>query len=249
MHTENFYYQDGDTQCHGFIAYDDNYGHAMPAVLVAHDWSGCNEFAREKARQLAGLGYVGIAIDMYGEGRTGETNDEKSALMAPLAGDRQLLRQRILAAFHAVAEHDSVDQNRIAAIGFCFGGLCALDLARSGVDVSGVVSFHGLFTAPEGVSQEPIKAKVLALHGYDDPMVSTEQMLAFTEEMTQAGVDWQLHAYGKVMHAFTNPQANDPAFGTVYNEVAAKRSWQAAKNFFAELFESQPRMQGAKHPE
>ena len=121
-------------------------------------------------------------------------------------------------------------------MGFCFGGLCVLDLARSGADVKGVISFHGLFNAPENLPNEPIKAKVLALHGQDDPMVPPEQVAALQKEMTNAGVDWQIHAYGNTMHAFTNPEANDPGFGTVYNAGADKRSWIAMKNFFEEIF-------------
>jgi len=129
-----------------------------------------------------------------------------------------------------------VDASQCAAIGFCFGGLCVLDLARTGSDLQGVVSFHGLLGAPGNTDGNVVKAKVLVLHGHDDPMVSVEQVIAFEQEMTRAGADWQLHCYGNTMHAFTNPLANDPKFGTVYQPDADRRSWQAMQNFLNELF-------------
>lgn len=229
-------YHDGDVTLEGFYAYDDAIQEKKPAVLVFHDWSGRNDFACRKAEKLMELGYVGFAVDLYGKGKTGKTKDEKVALMQPLMQDRGLLRQRIEKAFEAVKTLDVVDVKRIGAIGFCFGGLCALDLARSGLDVKGIVSFHGLLGAPENLSSPPIKAKVLALHGFDDPMVTPDQITQFGEEMTHARVDWQIHVYGNTMHAFTNPEANDPGFGTVYHADADKRSWIAMKNFFAEIF-------------
>jgi dienelactone hydrolase len=155
--------------------------------------------------------------------------------MNPLAEDRELLRQRIKAALVAGRNIPQVDASRVAAIGYCFGGMCVLELARSGADISGVVSIHGIF-APGDVPNEEIKAKVLCLHGHDDPMVPPEQVLEFETEMNQAGVDWQMHVYGGTMHAFTNPAANNPDFGTVYNEVAQKRAYQSLANFLDELF-------------
>lgn len=147
-----------------------------------------------------------------------------------------MLQRRMEAALAAVKLMPWTDGGRIAAIGFCFGGLCALDLARSGADIKGVVSFHGLLGAPEHTQNNRIKAKVLALHGHDDPMVPVEQVIAFEQEMTRAGADWQLHVYGNTMHAFTNPMANDPGFGTVYQKDADRRSWQSMKNFLEEIF-------------
>lgn len=207
-----------------------------PAVLVFHDWSGRNDFANQKAEQLAELGYVGFAVDMFGRGVTGKTKEEKSALIKPLMDDRKLLLGRALAAFETLKKLDMVNVAKIGAIGFCFGGLCALDLARSGVDVRGVVSFHGLLLPPQGLPHKTIHSKVLALHGNDDPMVPREQVANFEKEMTDAKVDWQLNVYGNAMHAFTNPQAHDPDFGTVYNNLADKRSWLAMKDFFTEVF-------------
>jgi dienelactone hydrolase len=228
-------YFDDTVLLEGFSAYDNKARAKLPAVLIAHDWSGKNAFACQKAEKLAELGYFAFAIDMYGKGKIGHTKEEKIALMEPLLNNRTLLQKRMLAAFNFVKTLDPVDPKHIFVIGFCFGGLCALDLARTGANVSGVVSFHGLLDAPLDSSPQSISAKILALHGYDDPMVTPEQVLAFSEEMTRAKADWQMHIFGNTMHAFTNPDANDPSFGTVYSQLADSRAWQLMKNFFQEL--------------
>lgn len=236
MHAANYDYTDQDTALQGFLAYDDSISHPLPAVIVAHDWAGRSEFACLKAQQLASMGYVGFALDMYGEARLGNDNTEKSQLMQPLVDNRKLLLQRVLAAFNAVSALDQVDSSKIAAIGYCFGGLCVLDLARSGAKLNGVVSFHGALSAPELNHDQVISAKLLVLHGYDDPMVRPDQVQAFAQEMNEAKVDWQINMYGNAMHAFTNPMANDPGFGTVYDEKADQRSWLAMTNFLQEIF-------------
>src|SRR3990167_8609377 len=220
IHTSSYSYYSNDEEYYGFLAYAQDTDIARPAVLVAPDWSGSNDFAQSKAEQLAQQGYVAFVIDMYGMGRTGNTKEEKAALMEPLMNDRRLIRDRMGAAFQAVIGLSEVDPARVAAIGFCFGGLCVLDLARSGADVKGVVSFHGLLTKPDELHNHAMVSKVLVLHGYDDPMVKASQVSAFCTEMTEASVDWQVHMYGNTMHAFTNPLADDPDFGTVYNPVA-----------------------------
>lgn len=209
-----------------------NFLGSRPAVLIFPDWSGCNAFAEEKAHLLAMQGYVVLAVDLYGDGRLGHTNEEKAALMQPLKADPHQLRIRVGAAFHALSTQKNVVMTHVSAIGFCFGGHCALELARSGVNVAKVVSFHGLLQP--GLPAENIFAKILVLHGYDDPMVQPAELAAFQQEMTQLGVDWQTHVYGGVMHAFTNPLANDVAFGTVYHAKAAYRSWQTMENFLME---------------
>lgn len=213
-------------------------GAPRPAVLICHAWRGQSEFERGKAERLASeLGYVGAAHDVYGRGVLGATAAENAKLMTPLRRDRGLLRARLLAGLDAVRAHPRVDPARVAVIGFCFGGLCALDVARAGADVRGVVAFHGLFEPPEGLEIGPVRAKVLALHGHDDPMATPEQVLAFETEMTKLGVDWQVHVYGGTKHAFTNPEANDDASGTVYQPLADRRSWQSMRAFLEELFE------------
>lgn len=235
MHTANYIYHRGEEKFLGFLAFNDKISGQRPAVIVVHDWSGRNALACEKAEQLAAMGYLGFAVDMYGQGRQGETIEEKQALMQPLLSDRTLLLERMNAALHAVNGLEEVDNTRIAVIGFCFGGLCALDLARSGAEIAGVVSFHGLLNKPDHVENNLIKAKILALHGYDDPMVSPVDVQAFCQEMTDKHVDWQVHQYGLTKHAFTNPLAHDNQLGTVYNQEAAKRSWLAMSDFLQEI--------------
>lgn len=238
MHTKTIEYYDQETLLEGFIAYTDDNKKLKPIVLVMHDWSGRNEFACNKAKQLADLGYIGFAIDMYGKDKIGHNNEEKTTLMQPLINDRALLQRRLFSALAILEQIEFADKQNIAAIGFCFGGLCALDLARSGLAIKGIVSFHGLLNAPENLPKKNITAKILALHGYDDPMGPPQQVNTFAAEMTAAGADWQVHLYGNTVHAFTNPLAHDPSFGTVYNETAAARSWQAMTSFLQEIFHS-----------
>ncbi len=234
--TNTVSYMDGDVVLEAFFAFDDAITTRRPAVLISHAWAGRDEFVADKARKLAELGYVGFALDMYGKGILGESPEQNMKLMQPFIDNRAMLQQRIKAALFAVKLLPWVDDSKIAAMGFCFGGLCVLDLARTGAELKGVVSFHGLFNPPNNIHDTPIKAKVLALHGYDDPMVTPQQLIEFQDEMTKAGADWQVHSYGQTMHAFTNPVANDPGFGTVYQADADRRSRIAMQNFFAEIF-------------
>ena len=237
MKTQTLDYLDQSTQLEAFLAWDDKKPEKKPAVLVAHDWTGRREFAENKAKEMADLGYVGFALDMYGKGVFGADGDVEgnSALMNPLASDRRALRKRILSALDVVRSHEQVDPMRVGAMGYCFGGMCVLELARSGADVKGVISIHGIFS-PGDIPNEKITSKILCLHGQDDPMVPPQQVLDLENELSSAGVDWQVHAYGGTMHAFTNPSANNPDFGTVYNPVADRRATKAIKDFFEEVF-------------
>ncbi|HLU68295.1 MAG TPA: dienelactone hydrolase family protein [Kofleriaceae bacterium] len=236
MHTEKIRYRDGEVELEGHLALPAFDSAVRPAVLVCHAYAGQSDIERAKAEALAGLGYVGFAIDLYGPGVLGGTPEECNRLMAPFLDDRAMLRRRLLAGLEAVRGHERVDTSRVAAIGFCFGGLCALDLARSGADLRGVVAFHGLLQG-SGLPPETIRARVLALHGWSDPLATPEQVLAFASEMTEAGVDWQLHAYGRTAHAFTNPRARFPDKGLVYDAAADRRSWQSMKSFLAECLD------------
>lgn len=231
-------YSDGESTFEGYVAYDESKGALKrPCVLVSHAWGGQSDFEREKAENLAKLGYVGFAIDVYGKGNRGTTMDENAKLMQPYMDDRKLLLSRLMAGLKAAQNHPAVDASSIAAIGFCFGGLCVLDLARSAESsVKAVASFHGLFSKPDLGAQKHITSKVLILHGYDDPMATPDNMVEVANELTEAGADWQIHAYGKTVHAFTNPAANMPENGIVYNASADNRSWQALVNFFSEVF-------------
>lgn len=234
VQTREVSYTDGDTTFLGYIAWDDALG-PRPAVLVAPTWAGCTEFEKDQAVRLAGLGYVGFAVDMYGGGVTGNGKEECSALLSSVVSDRALLQARIAAAADAVRNQPEAADEPVAAIGFCFGGLCVLDLARSRADVAGVVSLHGLLMPADNIPAPTISAKVLVLHGYDDPMVPPEQVVEFASEMRGSGCDWQLHAYGQTLHAFTNPEANDPDFGTVYSATASRRAYRALDDFLAEV--------------
>lgn len=236
MQIKTHTYQHDQHTLHGHLAYDNTSNKKRPGVLVFHDWSGCNAFAKEQAEKLAKMGYVGLAVDLYGNGQIGTTTDEKKALMTPLIENRAYLLERIQCSFDTLLVLDVVNPNQTAAIGFCFGGLCALDLARSGANISGVVSFHGILTRPEHLPIQPISSQLLVLHGYADPMVPPTQVHAFCDEMTEAGADWQVHMYGHTLHAFTNPEANDPALGKRYNAKTAHRAFQSMSDFLSNLF-------------
>jgi dienelactone hydrolase len=236
LQTTKIEYVDGNVLLEGYCALDDSKPGKKPAVLIAPDYSGRNDFACQKAEQLAELGYVGFALDMYGNGKVGKTVEEKQALMRPLIEDRGMLRQRMLAAYETVKKLEIVNTARIGAMGFCFGGLCALDLARSGAELKGTVSFHGLLIPPQNVPAKKIHSKILVLHGYDDPLVPPTQINDFAAEMNAAHVDWQIHMYGHAVHGFTNPVAHDAKAGIVYNNLADKRSWISMREFFAEVF-------------
>ncbi|HAZ7572425.1 dienelactone hydrolase family protein [Legionella sp. PATHC032] len=234
--TKEVEYEDGETVCKGFIAYHSSVSKPLPCVMVAHDWGGRGEGACNKARQLAGMGYIGFAIDMYGNAKLGKDKAEKRALMTPFRENRGKLITRINAAFNKVVQLPEVDSEKVAAIGYCFGGLCVLDLIRSGAPLKGVVSFHGVLLPLEGESNKSLNAKVLILHGYDDPLVPIEQVNQFAIEMTERKVDWQVHAYGQTAHSFTDPSANDDEMGLHYNKLADQRSWQSTQLFLQELF-------------
>src|SRR5690625_395327 len=238
LKTEYLEYRDGDTVLEGYIAYNDEVTGERPCVLVAHDWTGRRAYAASGAEKMAELGYVGFALDLYGKGIIGKDGDTEghSALMAPFVEDRALLRRRMWAALDAARQLSEVDSSNIAAMGDCFGGMAVLELARAGADVKRVARVNGMLGQSSVVNQQ-IQAKVLCLHGHDDPMVPPDQVLAFETEMTEAGVDWQVHVYGGTMHAFTNPAANNPDFGTVYSATATRRAEQTLANFFRELFE------------
>jgi dienelactone hydrolase len=222
----------------GFIAYDDSKGKPAPGVMISHAWAGRDEFACDKARKMAELGYVGFALDLYGKGVRGNGPEENTKLMTPFVQDRGLLQSRLLTSLEIFKSIPEVKSDSIVAMGFCFGGLCVLDLARLGTDIQGVISVHGLFIPPGNTGGNKIKAKVLALHGNDDPMVPVDAVVALEKELTEAGADWQIHVYGNTVHAFTNPQANDPGRGTVYNKIADRRAWITISNFLEEVLQA-----------
>lgn len=231
-------YRQGDTVLEGYLAYDDAAPGKRPGVLVVHEWNGLGDYVRKRVEQLARLGYVAFGADIYGKGIRPATPEAAAREAGKYRGaDRQLLRARARAGLDELLKQPKVDSGRVAAIGYCFGGTAVLELARSGADLLGVVSFHGGLDTPDPADAKNIRAKVLALHGADDPHVPPQQVAAFQEEMRKGGVDWQMVIYGGAVHSFTNPASgNDPSKGVAYNEKADRRSWEAMKVFFAEIF-------------
>ena len=234
MTTQTLEYSHDGTTLEAFIAKPEGDG-PFPTVLICHAWAGRADHEEEVAKKLASLGYVGVALDVYGKGVLGQNTEECNALMTPFVEDRARLQDRLKAGLAAAASLPFVDSEKVVVSGYCFGGLCALDMARSNTAIKGAASFHGLFFTPSNIDDYKITAKVIAFHGWDDPMAKPEDVVAFGAEMAKAEADWQLHAYGGTMHAFTNKAANDPDFGTVYSPIADERSWQAFENFLSEV--------------
>lgn len=235
--TEVVEYRQGDTSLEGVLAYDDASQGKRPGVLVIHDWMGVSDHTRGIAQDLATMGYVAFAADIYGKGVRHTDAKAASAEAGKYKADRALLRQRAQAGLEQLKKNPRVDGARTAVIGFCFGGTTALELARSGADLAGAVSFHGSLDSPNPADGKNIKAKVLILHGADDPFVKPADIAALQDELRKAGVDWQMIYYGDAVHSFTQKKAGtDKSKGAAYQEAAARRSWQAMKDFFAEIF-------------
>ncbi|MBV54046.1 MAG: carboxymethylenebutenolidase [Coxiellaceae bacterium] len=209
---------------------------AKGIVLLAPTWAGRDTFLCNKADELTQLGYIGIALDLYGDGTVGQSNEENNQLMSPLMSNRKQLHAILLGAVETIKNQPFAKHLSLAAIGFCFGGLCVLDLARINAEVTGVVSFHGLLSPPENLTTEEIKPMVLTLHGYQDPMATPAQLQAFQEEMLTHNANWEVCSYGQALHAFTNPSANDPEFGTVYHAEISERAWQRMNSFLHACF-------------
>jgi len=237
IHTETVEYKHGDVVLEGYLAFDDAGDAVRPGVLIVHEWTGVGDYVKARARQLAELGYVAFALDMYGKGVRPQNSQEASAQAKIYRSDRSLMRARAAAGLEQLKKYPLVDPGKVAAIGYCFGGGTVLELARSGAEIAGVVSFHGNLDTPNLQDAKNIKAKILVCHGGSDPNVPPEQVQAFEQEMTAAGVDWEMNIYGHAVHAFTNPASgNDPSRGAAYNEKADRRSWQAMLDFFKEIF-------------
>jgi dienelactone hydrolase len=211
-------------------------GQARPTVILIPTVMGVSDLEIGFGRQLVELGYNSLVTDLFGKEFRGAPRDTMFGEMSRLRADRAALRRRLLHVLELVRGLDQVSKGQIVAAGYCFGGQCALDLARTGEDFAAAVSFHGLFDPP-GLPPEKIKAKVVAFHGWDDPMVPPDKVVALGQELTEAGSDWQIHAYGHVAHGFTNPNASDLQIdGVRYNELAAERSWTSFINLLEELF-------------
>jgi dienelactone hydrolase len=236
--TKTVEYRQGDTTLEGYLAYDAAIKGKRPGLLVIHEWRGLGSYEKKRAEQLAALGYVAFAADIYGKGVRPANNELAAAEAAKYRGnDRSLIRARAAAGLAKLASFPQVDSSRLAGIGYCFGGTAVLELARSGADMRGAVSFHGGLSTPHPADAAKIRAKVLVLHGADDTYVPPAEVASFQQEMRQGKVDWQMIQYGGAVHSFSNPASgNDPGKGVAYNEKADRRSWEAMKQFFNEIF-------------
>ena len=228
-------YKDGETVLQGYAAWEDGFKDARPGILVVHEWKGHGPYARRRAEQLAKLGFTAFAVDMYGKGVYAKDHEEAGKLAGVFFNDRALMRRRALAGLEQLKKLPFVEQGKLGAIGYCFGGTTVLELARAGTDLRGVVSFHGNLATPSPAAEKP-KAAILVLHGADDNFVNPG-VPGFIEEMRKSGADWQFVQYGGAVHSFTVPEAGtDTAKGMAYDKAADKRSWEAMHSFFDGLF-------------
>lgn len=231
---ETIEYKDGEALLEGFLVYDDEAGPA-PGVLVFHEWWGLNDYIKERARKVASLGYVAFAPDVYGKGVRPATAEAAGKEAGKYMKDRKLLASRGAAALELLRGDRRTVPDRVAAIGYCFGGAAALELARSGAPLSATATFHGVLNTPAPEEASKIKGSVLVLHGSLDRSVKPAEVLSFQDSMNKAGVDWLLVSYGGAVHGFTNPaNGTDPGKGVAYDELADRRSWEAMKGFLAE---------------
>lgn len=230
-------YKDGETVLQGYFAYDDAVQGKRPGILIVHEWKGVGDYTKKRAEQLASLGYAAFAADMYGKGIYAKDHEEAGKLAGAFREDRELTRRRAKAALDALRSRPEVDPEKVAAIGYCFGGMTVLEMARAGFDLKGVVSFHGTLTTPSPAKPEEVKAKILVHHGAEDPYVKPADVAAFIGEMNAAGADWQLTEHGGAVHSFTVTEAgSDKSAGAAYNPAADRRSWKSMINFFEEIF-------------
>lgn len=230
-------YRQGDTVLEGYLAYDDAGPARKPGVVIFHQWMGLTGYERMRAEQLAGLGYVAFAADLYGKGVRPSNPKEAAAEAGKYRADPALLRARTQAALATLRQQPAVLAGKIAAIGYCFGGGAALVLAGTGADLLGTVTFHGSVDALAPQDARSVHGKVLVLHGADDPLVPRAAVLKLEDELTAAKVDWEVVLYSGTVHAFTQPMAgNDPSTGLAYKAESDRRSWQALRDFLGEIF-------------
>jgi len=234
--TKTVEYRHGDVALKGYLAWDDATKGKRPGVLVVHEFWGLNDHARRQADKLAELGYVAFALDMYGVPATDDPH-KAGEMSGHFRNNRKLMIDRAKAGLEVLLKNENVDPKRIAAIGFCFGGTTVLQLALSGADLAGVVSFHGGLGGIEYQPGTKVKAKILILHGADDPMIPADAITAFQDTLRKAGADWQMVYYGGAVHSFTNEKADAVGMkGVAYHKPTAERSWAAMQQFFKEIF-------------
>ena len=229
---EKYEYKIGDNNFEGIICYDNEIDGPLPGVLVSHQYSGCSKMEERKCEFLAKAGYFAFAIDLYGKGIRGKTPEESLNLMNQLSEDRKVLSDRINYCLNLLKNYELVDSSKVAAIGYCFGGRCVLDLARSGAELNIVVSFHGIYDRPNIDNPKNIKTPILLLHGHEDPYATEDDLKNLLNELKEKNSRWFVHIFGGVAHAFTNPDANDESNGLKYNRDAMHMSWKIMKNYF-----------------
>ncbi len=230
-------YKDGDVQLQGYIAFDKAVQGKRPTVLVVHEWKGHGDYVRRRADQLAKLGYLAFAIDMYGKGVFAKDHEEAGKLAGVYFGDRPQMRARAKAAYDLIAKHELCDVKKVAAMGYCFGGTTSIEMGRAGFDLKGIASFHGNLSSADPADAKNIKAKVIVFHGADDKFIPEAQIKSFHDEMRGAKIDYQFVSFGGAVHSFTVKEAgDDPSKGMAYNEAAERRSWEMLKLFLAECF-------------
>lgn len=236
IRTQAVQYQDGDQMLNGYLAWDDAIAGKRPGVLVIHEWWGLNDYAKHRAEMLAELGYVAFAADMYGDNKVTRHAADAKGWMMQVTENQDAWQRRALAGLDALKASDKVDPDRLAAIGYCFGGATVMQLAYAGADLDGVVSFHGALPPATPEQQKAIKASVLVAHGDQDPMVPPERVAAFRQALDAAGADWEMAIYAGAKHGFTNPGAGDYGIeGIAYDPKADARSWALMQDFLTEV--------------
>jgi|APLak6261669570_1056073.scaffolds.fasta_scaffold00157_8 dienelactone hydrolase len=240
FHEERVSYRAGDTTLKGYLTWDDTKGAKQPGVLVVHEWWGLNDYARQRARMLAQLGYTALAVDMYGDGKHSEHASDAAGFMNSVVERAGVSEQRFLAAMAFLKSRPGVDAGKIAAIGYCFGGSTVLNMARQGTDLAAVASFHGNLATQTPAQAGKVKARVLVLNGADDGFVTGESIQAFQQEMRQAGADYLFVNYPGARHGFTNSDADRLGAANnlpiAYNAEADRASWATMQQLFKEVF-------------
>lgn len=235
--TEAVTYTEAGEEYTGYVSYDNAIKGKRPGVMVVHEWWGLDDYARRRTEMLAGLGYVAFAVDMYGTGKVTDSADQAKEWMTEVTADVEWWRERAMAGIRYLKNHKLVDANKIAAIGYCFGGGTVIQLAYSGLDINGIVSFHGSLPIADESAFGKIKTRMLIAHGNTDPFIPREVVTKFQDTLDKANADWNMITYGNVLHSFTNPKSDTRGMAALkYDKQADEHSWQAMQHFFEQIF-------------